>query len=122
MRELFDEGTGPSPLDPDEQLRRSARATLTKRFYKTVSVSEQPEGIAVLLDSRPVKTPARRALALPAIAIAEAIAAEWRAQGETIDPGSMPLTRLCNSIIDGVIARSQEVAADIAKYFGSDLL
>jgi len=121
MRELF-EGMEPSPLDPDEQRRRSARARLTKRFYKTAEISEQPEGVAVLLDGRLLRTPAKHALAAPAIAIAEAIAAEWRAQGENIDPASMPLTRLANSIIDGVTARADEVAADIAKYVGSDLL
>jgi chaperone required for assembly of F1-ATPase len=122
MREVFEEGFGPSPLDPNEQARRAARGSQLKRFYTTVSLAEVPEGHSILLDGRPVKTPARRALAAPAASVAEAIADEWRVQGEMIDPASMPLTRLANSIVDGVAARSRDVAADIAKYFGSDLL
>jgi chaperone required for assembly of F1-ATPase len=54
--------------------------------------------------------------------LAQAIAAEWDAQGEAIDPTTMPLTRLANSIIDGVVASPAPVAADIEKYLGSDLL
>jgi chaperone required for assembly of F1-ATPase len=61
-------------------------------------------------------------LALPTRALAEAVAAEWEAQGERIDPATMPLTRLANSTIDGVIARQAEVRAEIVKYAGSDLL
>ena len=55
-------------------------------------------------------------------ALAEAIAEEWGAQGEVIDPATMPLTRFANSILDGVIGREPEVRADILKYAGSDLL
>lgn len=126
MRELIEEGMGRSPLDPGEASRRAARPTLPKRFYKSVTVSEvQGEGqasFAILLDGRPVKTPARQALAAPTRAIADAIAAEWQAQGETIDPATMPATTLANSIIDGVTSRMGEVAADIAKFLTSDLV
>ena len=59
---------------------------------------------------------------MPTRALAEAIAAEWEAQREHIDPATMPLTRLANSVIDGVRGREAEVRADIAKYAGSDLL
>jgi chaperone required for assembly of F1-ATPase len=58
----------------------------------------------------------------PSRQIAEAIAAEWNAQGELIDPLTMPLTRLANSVIDAVVDRVEAVTDDIAKYFGSDLL
>src|SRR5262245_36295025 len=122
MRELFEDGMGPSPLDPGESAKRGARQPQLKRFYKAVTVDEGPEGFAIALDGRPVKTPARRPLAAPSRRIAEAIAAEWEAQGEAIDPALMPLTRLANSIIDGVSPRVAEVAADIARYFESDLL
>lgn len=122
MRELFDEVAGKSPLDPNESARQSSRAAQRKRFYASVGVAETPEGFAVTLDGRTVKTPAKRLLAAPVRGIAEAMAAEWDAQTETIDPTSMPLTRLANSVIDGVAERSQDVADDIAKYFESDAL
>jgi chaperone required for assembly of F1-ATPase len=69
-----------------------------------------------------VRTPARRVLAAPTLALAEAIAAEWQAQKDVIDPAKMPLTRLANAIIDGVADAPQPVAAEIAKYLASDLL
>lgn len=123
MRELIEEGMGKSPLDPGETLRRSARRELPKRFYKSVTVGEGPAGgFAILLDGRPVKTPAGKAFAAPSRAIAGAIAAEWQAQAEVINPATMPTTRLANSIIDGVSQRTGEITADIAKFFGSDLL
>ena len=123
MRELIEEGMGKSPLDPGETLKRSARRELPKRFYEAVTVGDAPGGgFATLLDGRAVKTPAGKALAAPSRAIADAIAAEWQAQSEVINPATMPTTRLANSIIDGIAERTGEIAADIAKFFGSDLL
>ena len=122
MRELIEEGMGRSPLDPGEPLRRSVRRELPKRFYKSVTITQTREGFGIQLDGRSVKTPAGKALAAPSRAIAEAIAAEWQAQGEVIDPAKMPITRLANSVIDGVALRTDEIIADIAKFFGSDLL
>jgi chaperone required for assembly of F1-ATPase len=48
--------------------------------------------------------------------------AEWEAQQELINPLTMPLTRFANSVADAVVDRVEAVAADIAKYFESDLL
>jgi len=76
----------------------------------------------VLLDGRPVKTPARRTLAAPTRALAEALAAEWEAQRDVVDPAKMPLTRLANSIIDGVADAPAAVAAEAEKYLASDLV
>ena len=104
---------------------RQARP-LPKRFYKAVTVAEaqgeRPAAFGVLLDGKPARTPARAILAVPTAALAEAIAAEWKAQHEHIDPAGMPLTRLANSAIDGVQAHQAEVRADIVKYAASDLL
>jgi chaperone required for assembly of F1-ATPase len=80
------------------------------------------DGYAVRLDDKPVRTPARRALAAPTLALAEAIAAEWQAQKDVIDPAKMPLTRLANAIIDGVADAPLPVAEEIGKYLASDLL
>ena len=98
------------------------RAALPKRFYKDVAVKDEDGEAALLLDGKPVRTPGKAALALPTRAAADAVAEEWRAQGERIDPETMPLTRLANSAIDGVRGREQAVAADIVRHAGSDLL
>ena len=97
---------------------------LPKRFYKAVSVATvgTPDAFQVLLDGRPIRTPAKRVLAVPTRALAEALAAEWQAQATVIDPTAMPLTRLVNTALDGVSGCEREVAADIAAYAGSDLL
>jgi len=122
MRDIFEEIFENQPLDPEESARRSMRPNLRARFYQAATVGEGLEGFAVLLDGRPVRTPARRHLAAPARVLAEALAVEWDAQKDRVDPAVMPLTRLANSIIDGVAAAPQPVAADVEKYLGSDLL
>ena len=93
-----------------------------KRFYKTVAVRVEPSSCAILLDGKAVKTPAGNALSLPIHALAEAVAAEWDAQGDFIDPEAMPLTRYANTVIDRVAPRRAEVITDLAKYAGHDLL
>ena len=122
MRELFDEASGKSPLDPEEAVRRPTRGPRRKRFYAHAGVVEVPDGFAITLDDKPIRTPSGRPLVAPHREIADAISAEWDAQQETIDPRTMPLTRLANSVIDAVVDRVEAVAADVAKYFGSDLL
>lgn len=121
MRDILEDIFGDEPLDPRQVARASLRPKTRERFYKRVSVGEGAP-FAVLLDGRPVKTPAKNALAAPTQTLAAAIAAEWDAQGERIDPATMPLTRIANSIIDGVVPAPQPVADDMAKYLGSDLL
>jgi chaperone required for assembly of F1-ATPase len=122
MRELFDEVAGKSPLDPEEMVRRSTRGPRRKRFYGHAGVVQSSDGFAVTLDDKPVRTPSGRALVAPTAEIADAIAAEWDAQPEFINPLTMPLTRLANSVVDAVVDRVEAVADDIAKYFESDLL
>ena len=121
MRDFLQDLLGNQPLDPMEAARRNMRPNLRKRFYERATVGEDAP-FPVLLDGRSVKTPAGHALAAPARALGEAIAAEWDAQREKIDPATMPLTRLANAIIDGVSADPKPVADEIAKYLGSDLV
>ncbi len=121
MRELFDEVAGKSPLDPNEQARRTMR-TSRKRFYATAAVAEAEQGFGLTLDGKPVRTPSGKLLVAPSREIAEAIAAEWNAQGEFLDPLTMPLTRLANSVLEGVVGRVEAVSDDVAKYLNSDLL
>lgn len=122
MRELFDEVAGKSPLDPREASRKSSRTPLRKRFYTSAGVAEGPDGFGVTLDGKPIRTPGRNPLTAPTRDLAEAMAAEWEAQKDDIDPMAMPLTRLANSVIDGVAGNVQAVADDAAKYFETDLL
>jgi chaperone required for assembly of F1-ATPase len=119
LREESDNMTHETPIDA---ARRAARPTLRQRFYVSTSIVAVAEGHAVQLDGKPVMTPARRVLAVPAPALAAAIGAEWDAQREAINPAEMPLTRLVNVILDGIAQRPQPVAAEIAKYLASDLL
>jgi chaperone required for assembly of F1-ATPase len=122
MRELFDEVAGKSSLDPEEAVRRTTRGPRRKRLYAKAGVVETPDGFAVTLDDKPVRTPSGRALAAPIREIADAIAAEWDAQKEFVDPLTMPFTRFANSVVDAVVERVDAVADDVAKYLGSDLL
>ncbi len=122
MRDIFTDLFANERPDPVEAARRNMRPPLPRRFYQQAGVEEAEGGYRVVLDGRPVRTPARGFLIAPSRRLGEAIAAEWDAQGETIDPATMPLTRLANSIIDGVAAAPQPVAADVEKYLGSDLL
>ena len=94
-------------------------ARSVKRFYQKATVGE---GNEVLLDGRPVKTPGRASLALPSASLAGAIADEWNAQGETIDPRSMPLTGLANAAIDRIASAREAFAQGLAAYGESDLL
>jgi chaperone required for assembly of F1-ATPase len=93
-----------------------------KRFYTNITVTEQRDGFGVALDGKELRSPARRALALPTWALAEAVAAEWAAQGEDIRPDTMKLMALVSTARDLVAENPAAVAAEIAKYAATDLL
>lgn len=112
----------PEERNPLRAAAQGARPELPKRFYATAGVAAVDGGFAVLLDERSVKTPGRQPVVTPSAALSDALAEEWRRQGERIDPSSMPLTRLVNSAIDGVAGQMEEVEADVAKYGRSDLV
>jgi len=109
-----------NPIAKAQELMR--RAPLPKRFYKEASTFEGEGGFALMLDGRPAKTPGRAALRVPKRAVGEAIASEWQAVGEHIDPSKMPLTRLVNSIIDGVLPDPSPLATDMLRYATFDLV
>jgi chaperone required for assembly of F1-ATPase len=119
MRELLE---GHETDDAGEAAQRAVRPASARRFYKAVTLGAGEDGHAVHLDGKPVRTPGRRVLVLPAPELARAVAEEWAGQGEHIEPATMPLTRLANTIIDGVTAARMEVAAELRKYLASDLL
>ena len=89
-----------------------------KRFWREVAIDAEH---VVRLDDRPVRTPGRTPLALPSAALADAVADEWRAVGDTIDPRTMPLTGLANAAIDRVAPDVEGFARGIAAYADSDL-
>ena len=109
-------------IDPVAMARKDLIKALPKRFYKEARAEWRDGAFALTLDGKPARTPRRNALALPTQAAGDAVAAEWAAQGEFIEPGLMPLTRMVNSALDGVVWEIDAVRAEIVKYAGTDLL
>lgn len=93
-----------------------------KRFWTNATTVARDGGFAVDLDGRAVKTPYKQPLIMPTQAMADRVAAEWQAQGEKIDPTTMPATRAANSAIDKVTPQYADVVAMLASYGESDLL
>lgn len=93
-----------------------------RRFWKAAAVEPAGDGWQVTLDGRPVRTPGKLPLILPTEALARAIAAEWDAQADLIQPETMPLTRAANSAVEKVAPQFEGVAAMLADYGGTDLL
>ena len=122
LEEWFANGMDPAAYDPTAAARLAMKPQLPKRFYKDVTIGEEDGAFALLLDGRKARTPSRHVLAVPTRCLGEALAAEWAAQKEFIDPSTMPLTRIVNSIIEGVVPDPGPVADDIVRYSGSDLL
>ena len=93
-----------------------------RRFYKLASVAPVEGGWQVLLDGAPVRSPAKRPFVLPTEAMAEAIAAEWNAQGDKVQPHSMPLMQFAATAIDRLADNRDEVVRETAGYCTSDLV
>jgi len=108
--------------DPVAAAQQAMRNPLPARFYKEAGVIERDGLFHVALDGKTARTPARKPLAVTSRPVAEALAAEWQAQSERIDPAQMPLTRLVNSALDGVEDQQEAVRAEIVRYAGSDAL
>ena len=122
MRDLIESVFASEPIEPTEAARRAMRSQLRRRFYDRAAIDDGAADFRVTLDGRGVKTPAGRPLAAPIRQLAEELAAEWEAQRDVIDPSRMPLTRLANTIIDGVERARPEVAAEVEKYLACDLV
>ncbi|WP_019953339.1 ATP12 family chaperone protein [Yoonia vestfoldensis] len=93
-----------------------------KRFWKAATPEACEGGFTVTLDGRLVKTPAKAALVVPTLPMAEAVAAEWDAQTGLVDPRTMPVTRSANAAIDKVRTQRTEVIGLLSEYGGTDLL
>jgi chaperone required for assembly of F1-ATPase len=93
-----------------------------KRFYSVVGIEEKPQGYGVTLDGKPVRTPGGAPLLAPVRPMAEAIAAEWGAQKERIEPQTMPITQILCTLIDQVSAQRPAMTREILNYLPTDLL
>jgi chaperone required for assembly of F1-ATPase len=102
--------------------QKAMQPELPRRFYKAAGIGEGSDGFTVLLDGRAARTPGRKPIAVPTQAIAELIVAEYDAQGEHIDPRTMPVTRLINSAIESGVERVAEFLAEVVRFAGNDLL
>lgn len=93
-----------------------------RRFWRSATVAPVADGFAVLLDGRPVRTPAKAPFIVPTAAMAGAAAAEWDAQGDTVNPNTMPVTRAVNAAIDKVAPDPADLVEGLLAYAETDLL
>lgn len=113
------DGNAPNAMDA---ARRLAAPVLQKRFYSRAEMLPEEGGYTLRLDGKRARTPGRNPIVVPHRHLADAIAAEWAGQGNEINPATMPVTRLVNTVIDGVRDRMDEVRDDVLAYAGTDLL
>lgn len=121
MRDLLEDAES-NRSDGYRAAQRMTRQDLPKRFYKETGVKPVDGGFAITLDGKPTRTPGRVPVVVPSAAIATAIAAEWAAQKETIDPMTMPLLRLINSTVESGEEKVEALREEIVKFAGNDLL
>jgi chaperone required for assembly of F1-ATPase len=96
--------------------------TTPKRFYTTVTTEQQGAGWSVLLDGRILKTPTRRDILLNQQPLVEALAEEWRAQGERIEPDTMPVMRIVSIALDRTPLDRADVTTDMLGFIDTDLV
>jgi len=94
----------------------------TQKFYKQAHVETSDSGFTLLLDGRPVKTPAGSTLSVLSERLAQEIAREWTAQQDTIDPHTMPLTALACTMLDRIIPEQAAVKSQLLRFAATDLL
>jgi chaperone required for assembly of F1-ATPase len=125
MRDILsdlEEGPFQADEDPNKRAHRLNKPVLPKRFYKDVAVESTADGWVVKLDGRAIRTPGQVLIALPSERAATAVAEEFRAQVDVINPATMPVYRLVNTAVDGVRADPQSVLEDIVRFSSSDLV
>lgn len=93
-----------------------------RRIYQTVDIAATEAGYEVVLDGKPLLTPAKNRLVVPGSALAESIAEEWRRQGDRLDLLSMGHTQLANTAIDRIPQRRPQIVGEIVNYAGTDLV
>jgi len=99
-----------------------ALAAAVKRFWKDVSVAAAEGGWRVLLDARPIRTQGGRPQVVPSEALAQALAEEWRAQGEEVDPRGFPMRDMADFALDHVRPDRADTIARLLAYAETDTL
>lgn len=95
---------------------------MTGKAVPVYTVAATPEGFAVERNGQIIKTPAGEALILPRKALAEAIAEEWRAQGDKVKPDTMPMMQFAATTLDMTRKNRKAVVDQVAGYASGDLL
>lgn len=112
--------------EPTRDMLAGRQPAGRKRFWKEVDVVQEAEGFAVRLDGRAVRLPAGTALSVPSRALAEALAAEWRAAGlgesGRFVPADLPLTGIAGSMLERIPQARDGVIQSLLAYANSDLL
>ncbi|HKP24200.1 MAG TPA: ATP12 family chaperone protein, partial [Dongiaceae bacterium] len=93
-----------------------------RRFYKTATMTPVDGGWGIQLDGKALRSPAKRPFVLPTEALAKAIADEWQAQGEKVDPSSMPLMQFAATAIDRLADDRTALVEETSGYVRSDLI
>lgn len=93
-----------------------------KRVYTAVATAAVAGGHEVRLDGRSLRSPAKASLIFPTAGLADAVAAEWEAQKETVQPHTMPLMQIASTAVDRIAAQQAAVAAAVVAYAETDLL
>ncbi len=125
MRDLLNDlSEGLSHPDPIRRAQIQMQKPLPKRFYKDVTIAKIGEEgtYTIHLDGKAVRTPAKHPLVVRTKALAELLRAEWDAQTEVVDPGTMPISRHVNTAIDGLANDTQAVFEDILRFSSSDMI
>ncbi|ENN93737.1 ATP12 family chaperone protein [Bartonella bovis] len=123
MRKILDDfNMSLNEDNPVYKVHKLSCQPLPKRFYKEVSIAHEEGGFSILLDGTPVKTPARRCLFMPTEALAALVAQEFTVQEESIDPGRMPITRLVNTVVDGIADNMQVIFEDLLRFVACDMI
>ncbi|WP_336276736.1 ATP12 family chaperone protein [Bartonella sp. CB178] len=123
MREIFDHLD--NPLDGDDvvsKTQKSLRRPLPKRFYREVKITCEEGRFSILLDKVPIQTPAKRCFFVPTESLAALVVQEFESQKEVIDPAKMPITRLVNTVIDGIADDMQPVFEDLLRFVACDMV
>ena len=124
MRDIFGDAEKAALLSDPNPMKRAQKAMLTplpKRFYKEAAVGEMEGRFVILLDGKPVKTPAKHWLSFVTRQAAQMAADEFAAQEKEINPATMPVTCLANTAIDGVANEIKEVQEDIIRFASNNL-
>ncbi|WP_375659366.1 ATP12 family chaperone protein [Bartonella sp. MR30HLJHH] len=125
MREILDHFDMPLNKNKKSSVQKIQNLScqpLAKRFYKQVKIACEEGRFTILLDERPVKTPARRHFHVPTEVFAEYVAQEFESQKHVVDPAKMPMTRLVNTVIDGIADDMQVVFEDLLRFVACDMI